>query len=513
MITDKIKTKVTTEQSAGAVSKGIVLNSDGGARAREGMPANQSCIGWGVHGYVFENSVPKKGAGADNNFLTKTGYVIKGENNSLQTSVKPLYYIDGFGSYFQLGTNNAAELLGAKNGLIKAKDICDKYTEEDGAVKSVVLYTDSKYVVDGLNEWSHAWVARNWIRTDGTPVPNAQEWRYLLQAHKDLVTSCPDTTVAWVKGHGDSLGNNVADKLATTAVMYSLNEIDKIDFTVKEADGYWKKETTKHPFLSHRRIYFNTLTSANNVGEYYTGDSEDIGKKSADTSYALVQLMEPDKVIECVREKFCEQAAGMNTIVVISADKLYSPEVYNDMLEHGNRIIPFYKKGMITYTLGGVPLAEEISPPRLAFRAVDSMSTLASLLQVYKDKDPDLTVVDITNVIYEEETKKKKNIEVTSLKLKSTFIVGFRALPYKFKIVTDKGTVELNITITLGIDLPERNALKQLESLSPKVSLVAWQEAPDVARYAVVIESMGSFSVWSGIHSNLIIITPDKYIA
>jgi ribonuclease HI len=510
------KNKNTSTEPVVINNKGLVLYSDGGSRGALGLNPNPGCIGWGVHGYVFEDTVAKKGAGISGYLVGKSGYIIKGESNTKDQSVKPLLYVDGYGSSTQLASNNVAELNGARFALIKAQELCALHTPQTGSIATVVLYTDSKYVVGGINEWSNIWIARNWIKTDGSPVPNKAEWLLLLEAHKKLKELCPNVKVEWVKGHGDSLGNNTADKLATTAVMYSLSKIEKIDFTVTSPDGYWKTEPAKHPFLAHKRIYFNTLYSANLTGEYYMGDhgpdSYYHGKRMADNSYSLIQLATPEPAIECIKDKFCIEADGRNSIIIVDAALLFSPEVHNDMLEHGSRIIPFYKKGMTALTLSGKPLTEEQNPPGLSYRGVESMVLLDSILKAYKTNDLTNTMVDITDEFYEKEIKKKKNEEIVALKLKPQFVVGIRALPYKLTMVSEKGKICLPLTLTFGIDMPERNVFKQLETLEPKVTLIAWQDSPDVVRYATVIESQGSFSAWCGIHSNLVIITPDKLL-
>lgn len=99
-------------------------------------------------------------------------------------------------------TNNRMELLGAINGLAALKRQCQ-----------VQLYTDSKYVMQGIEEWLANWKARGWKTASKQPVKNVDLWQRLdalVQQHK--------VTWHWVKGHAGHQGNERADQLANLGV-------------------------------------------------------------------------------------------------------------------------------------------------------------------------------------------------------------------------------------------------------------------------------------------------------
>lgn len=59
-------------------------------------------------------------------------------------------------------TNNRMELLGVITALETLKEPC-----------SVDLYSDSKYVVDGITKgWAKGWRARGWVKSDKKPAKN-----------------------------------------------------------------------------------------------------------------------------------------------------------------------------------------------------------------------------------------------------------------------------------------------------------------------------------------------------
>lgn len=99
-------------------------------------------------------------------------------------------------------TNNRMELMAAIEGLKAIKRSC-----------SVTLYTDSKYVLQGVTEWMDGWKARDWKTADKKPVKNQDLWMLLdeqVQRHT--------ITWEWVKGHAGHIENERVDELARLAI-------------------------------------------------------------------------------------------------------------------------------------------------------------------------------------------------------------------------------------------------------------------------------------------------------
>lgn len=88
-----------------------------------------------------------------------------------------------------------------------------------GAIKrssTVHLYTDSKYVMQGITEWMAGWKARGWKTAAKKPVKNKDLWEAL-----DAALEQHDVRWHWVKGHAGHPENERADKLATDAIRRS----------------------------------------------------------------------------------------------------------------------------------------------------------------------------------------------------------------------------------------------------------------------------------------------------
>jgi ribonuclease HI len=77
----------------------------------------------------------------------------------------------------------------------------------------VVLYTDSRYVMDGITQWIHTWKRNGWKTADQQPVKNAELWQQL-----DAAVARHDIEWCWVKGHSGQRENTRVDRLARAAL-------------------------------------------------------------------------------------------------------------------------------------------------------------------------------------------------------------------------------------------------------------------------------------------------------
>lgn len=138
----------------------IVIYTDGGCRGNPGIG------GWGVWLRYGKHEKKLKGAKADT-------------------------------------TNNQMELTAAIKALeaIKSKTI------------AIELYTDSKYVMNGINEWIDNWKAKGWKTANKKPVKNLALWQQL-----DSLNLQHNVSWHWVKGHSGDVGNEIADALANEAM-------------------------------------------------------------------------------------------------------------------------------------------------------------------------------------------------------------------------------------------------------------------------------------------------------
>ena len=99
-------------------------------------------------------------------------------------------------------TNNQMELSAAIEGLAALKEPCH-----------VDLFTDSKYVMDGITQWIHNWKKNNWRTAAKKDVRNKELWQKL-----DELINFHLVQWHWVKGHSGDEGNEMADLLANKGI-------------------------------------------------------------------------------------------------------------------------------------------------------------------------------------------------------------------------------------------------------------------------------------------------------
>ena len=101
-----------------------------------------------------------------------------------------------------LTTNNKMELTAVIMALRALKEPCE-----------VILTTDSKYVVDGIEKgWARSWKRNGWLKADKKPALNRELWEELLN-----LLDIHKVRFIWVKGHAGHPENERCDELAVSA--------------------------------------------------------------------------------------------------------------------------------------------------------------------------------------------------------------------------------------------------------------------------------------------------------
>ena len=103
-------------------------------------------------------------------------------------------------------TNNRMELMAVIQGLAALK-----------RRSPVLLVTDSKYVMQGMQQWLAGWKKRGGKTAGNQPVKNQDLWQQL-----DALVQQHDVKWQWVAGHTGHPGNERADQLANKGVAEGL---------------------------------------------------------------------------------------------------------------------------------------------------------------------------------------------------------------------------------------------------------------------------------------------------
>ena len=100
-----------------------------------------------------------------------------------------------------LTTNNRMELSAVINAL-----------KEVGSAE-LDIYTDSKYVKNGIESWIKNWKTNGWMTAAKQPVKNKDLWLEL-----DILVSKKEIEWKWVKGHSNDHYNTIVDEAARKAI-------------------------------------------------------------------------------------------------------------------------------------------------------------------------------------------------------------------------------------------------------------------------------------------------------
>ena len=126
----------------------------------------------------------------------------RGNNLSIDQRVGAYAYKLMYNNHVKFGgqaerstTNNIMELKSVIEAL--------KALKPSAKEMNIEIYSDSNYVVSGLNSWWDGWVRKNF-----SGVKNLELWQEL----RALFDSFPHISINWVKGHAGNSGNEDVDK-------------------------------------------------------------------------------------------------------------------------------------------------------------------------------------------------------------------------------------------------------------------------------------------------------------
>ena len=92
-----------------------------------------------------------------------------------------------------------------------------------GACFRIVFTSDSRYLIDGMNDWVHGWARRGWVRKGGA-IENLAFWH-------DAIAAVNGSAVEWrwVRGHDGHTQNEYVNFLATRAAREQTRSAGWID--------------------------------------------------------------------------------------------------------------------------------------------------------------------------------------------------------------------------------------------------------------------------------------------
>ena len=108
-------------------------------------------------------------------------------------------------------TNNIMELTAPIEALKYLKKYPHPASPYIGGRVGIEIFSDSKYVITGINEWIHNWLKNNWRTANKKPVLNQELWQELHVLNQEF-----KPVWHYVKGHNGDKWNDRADEIATS---------------------------------------------------------------------------------------------------------------------------------------------------------------------------------------------------------------------------------------------------------------------------------------------------------
>lgn len=482
----------------------IVIYTDGGC-------VENKYAAWAFHGYTYNYEKPKTGTGIVGWVISPTKYYPKDQvlnEKELKVIWGPMYslfktegyknvnvtgFVDATGIIDGSSTNNVGELT----GLLKALEMVI-----EKQYKRVFIITDSEYTLKGFTNWMHGWADSGWRTKGGDPVGNKEIWVRLLELDKELLELGIDLDISWVKGHSDDLGNDKADYNCTLGTLLCRRGVSMEDkVTWSDFKKYFKPDVTKNPLITHSNFYFNTNTSSNLRNVYCFGDhgkkDDFIGKPVSDSSFSIIKTNDPEPVLEIIKNTQ-DKIVPTNSVslVLVKLPVVYKASVNKEITENDGIYLHRKTSRPDLYDSTKLKITETINPPRLAWKLIDLLTSVYKQFKV-ETRDPRTVITDITDEFY---TVGKK----TTLKKDFNNAVAYFKVSTKSCLETIDS--DIPITLSVGIDIPNRNTMSKLASVSPKVLLLTWPEAKSALRYAVIIETNVGSGIYGGFYSNLVLI-------
>lgn len=448
----------------------IIFYSDGSCRPNPGVG------GWGMHGYLFDTELKIKKTASPAGFkITDKGYLSKEQSMLVEhTIVCPIEYYDASGYCGDNTTNNVTELLAVYNILLFT-------STHDLAVSEIHIHIDSNYVLNGLGK----------ILSDvkWSSETNSDIWTKVKEITAMLTDLGIDITPLKIAAHSNNYGNDIADKRAMIGGLLKNEKVSTI-MNITEAPKYSRNELSnrlvKYPLLHPRSMVFSTDADINYNNNYCILDHDSklpIGKFSSTSTYILTILDDPISIIEDVKLKQRAISANCGVSAVLKLSDLLKKDVMQDYTLFGTIIFTKANTNLAAVRyLDKQIVSKVIVPPGISFKAVQVFSMLHNIAYSYKDAN---TIVcdkmDIKDdVLVEDVINRKTNKIRVNVNGKKHWLV-------------------------LGKDLPTLNIIQKIKR-DPKltIDLVLWQ-SEDSKRYATVITTNNTVSVWSNFDSSIII--------
>ena len=308
-------------------------------------------------------------------------------------------------------------------------------------------------------------------------------------------------------------GNAMALKqLGLSEVITSWSKDEDVSYDLVNRKDFENPETDFNKIISASRWYFNT-GDGTNFGLVTHGyrfydfgkvepDKKYYGKLTPDVTYSRLYTKEPITILDKLYQHTKKTIPNPNELLsagilnnVKSKDIARLIDTYPAYKDKQNLIVP-YRVGSNDEPV----LIELIDPPMLSYRIKECLVNLDVIFKGFIERDhnnkyKDFEFIDITDRIYVKEENKKGDIKV---KLHPDFKQN--TMSFRVPIEHRNAVKKVPLTLSVGYDMPERNAFNGVSDPSVKVWLLSDTRNDNGVRYCTLVETDG----WLYIHQSAV---------
>lgn len=368
--------------------------------------------------------------------------------------------------------------------------------------KNLCIITQHKEL-DALVKLKRSTVEKEGFKL-GTHVPSTSELQLILECigHIETMASMDKKVIIDLHGSAEGgLGNRKAHdqlELAEVASVWS-KETDPA-VSIMPRKEYENPESDFNKIVSASRWYFNS----NSKDEFFTEiegyraygfgkvepDKNYYGKLTPDVTYSKLYSKRPIQLLDKLFSFTCEKiknpdgylsAGDLNNLVRKDVARLL--DTFPAIPQKQNLVSP------ITKNNGRPVLIELIKPVLMSYRVRDFLVGIDVTFQAFLKRDENnefgyTKFYDITDQIYVKEENAKG---VKKLKLHPDF--NQLKTVFKVKVEHPKAVRPVEIMLSVGLDIPERNAFNSVEDPDVRVWVATDTRNDTGIRYCTLVET------------------------
>lgn len=476
---------------------GACFYTDGGYRRSLAIP-NAS---WGIHSWFYNEDKPKKVSRYKTHFPTKEGYSLLPEDRRSIVAVSKILNVSGL-IHSPTATNNIAEI----QAVLLVLDLILK-TDLRNILKTIRVFSDSKYVLDAVNVNLPKWKERGWKTSSGSPVLNLAYWQVMDKLLTELDTLGADVVFEYRVGHED-FGNIIVDKSCTLAMETGIEINDFCD-----EEWYFSNDVDVDTLMVEQRyIHFPGLTEKYQEFAYMFSFADTsipisaLGNRLNDLSISILKINTPKHIKdlkrihrECIKVEDVTQPVPMVVEPKNFLANRFNYFLRNDLITSLPQIVEI-DKSIINDPVDNLPVVSVIAPARNSFKLLDEYQKGVHILRDSEDADCSyIRKTDITNMFYEKKDDGKLEF---LLKMEESI-----AVPAEH---WSAGKVKVaEVILTLGLDVPKRRVLYNLAKETTKISVVTWELGEFSFRYGLLVETETATGFWFSPYGNTYLL-PEK---